>query len=76
MQFTFMGNLSPSSHDRWRPYQVNTLELGEKMLEIMADLRRHRIPVDQAAAILSMPDSLRVMAANRCIPLITKKRAA
>jgi hypothetical protein len=76
MQFTFMGNLTPNSHDRWRPYQVNTLDLGEKVLEIMADLRRHRIPVDQAAAILSMPDSLRVMAANGRIPLITKKRAA
>jgi hypothetical protein len=65
MQFTFMGSMSSSSHDRWRPYQVNTLELGQKVLDIMADLKRRRVPVDQAAAILSMPDALRVLVANR-----------
>jgi hypothetical protein len=64
VQFTFMGSMSPTSHDRWQPFQVNTLELGRKMLEIMAEVGRQRIPLGQAAAILSMPDSLPVMAAN------------
>lgn len=59
--FNFIGHLSPNSRDQWRPYQVNTLELGQKVLEIMADLKRRRVPVDQAAAVLSMPDALRVV---------------
>jgi hypothetical protein len=66
MQFTFMGSMSPNSHDRWQPYQVNTLELGQKVLDVMAELNRRRVPVDQAAAaVLSMPDALRLMPANR-----------
>jgi hypothetical protein len=64
MQFTFMASLSASSHDRWRPNQVNTLELGQKVFDTMAYLRHHRIPVEQAAALLSMPDALRVLPAD------------
>jgi hypothetical protein len=65
MQFTFMGSMGTNSHDRWRPYHVNTLELGEKMLEMMADLRkRHRSLADQLAAILSIPNTLRLVAAT------------
>jgi hypothetical protein len=76
IQFTFVGNLSPNSRDRWRTNQVNTLEVGETVLEIMADLKRRRVPVDRAAAMLSMPESLRLMAAHARIPLVSKKRAA
>ena len=65
MQFTFMGSMSPSSHDRWQPYQVNTLELGQKMLHIMADLKRRRVPVEQAASILSMQGAVRVLPSGR-----------
>jgi hypothetical protein len=77
MQFHFAGSISPSSHDRWRPYQVNTLELGEKMLEIMADLKRRRAHLDEAAAaVLSMPESLRVqMAGGRALPILRKRAA-
>jgi hypothetical protein len=64
MQFTFMASMSPSSHDRWQPYQVNTLELGQKVLDIMADLKRRRVPVDQAAALLAVPGALRVQLAK------------
>jgi len=75
-QFTFMGNMSPSSHDRWQPYQVNTLELGEKMLEIMAELRKHRGLAEQSAAVLSIHDALRVqMAKGRAIPILRKRAA-
>src|SRR5437016_5701952 len=60
LQFTFMGSLTPNSRDRWRPYQVNTLDLGQKMLEIMLDVPRHRKLTEESAAVLSMPDTLRV----------------
>src|SRR5713226_1147565 len=58
MQFTFMGSMSPTSHDRWQPYQVNTHEVGEKIVEIMAELRRHRGLTEQSAQLLSVPDAL------------------
>ena len=64
MQFTFMGSLSPTSRDRWRPYQANTLELGKKMLEIMADKRRHGRLTEQLAPAPSLPDTVWVRPAN------------
>jgi hypothetical protein len=77
VEFNFQGSMSPNSHDRWRPYQVNTLEVGEMMLEIMADLKRRRVPVDEAtAAVLSMPDSLRLqLAGGRALPILRKRAA-
>ncbi len=65
MQFTFMGSLSPSTKDRWRPYQVNTHDIGEKMLEVMADLRKHHSLAEESTVVLSMPDALRVVPAMR-----------
>jgi hypothetical protein len=77
IQFNFMASMSPKSHDRWQPYRVNTLEVGEKMLKIMADLKRRRVTLDEAtAAVLSMPESLRVqMAAGRALPILRKRAA-
>jgi hypothetical protein len=77
MEFSFSGSMLPSSHDLWQPYQVNTLEVGEKMLKIMADLKRRRVTLDKAtAAVLSMPESLRVqMAAGRALPILRKRAA-
>jgi hypothetical protein len=63
--FSLQASMEPKSRDQWQPFRVNTLELGEKVLEIMADLKRRRVSVEQAAAILSMPDALRVMAVSR-----------
>src|SRR5207302_7264982 len=60
IEFTFLGSMSATSHDHWRPFQVNTLELGEKMLEVMRDLRRHRNLAEPSAALLSIPGSLRI----------------
>src|SRR5437588_6007271 len=57
--FTMAASMEPKARDKWHPYRVNTLELGEKVLEIMADLKRRRVPVDKAAAVLSMPEALR-----------------
>jgi len=76
MQFNFAGSMLPGSRDRWQPYQVNTIELGEKMLEIMAELRKHRSLAEQSAAILSMPDSVRVqLAKGRALPILRKRAA-
>jgi hypothetical protein len=58
MRFTFMGSMSPTSHDVWQPYQVNTLEVGQKIVEIIAKLRRHRGLTEQSAQLLSVPDAL------------------
>jgi hypothetical protein len=58
MQFTFMGSMSPTSHDRWQPYQVKTLEVGQKIVAIMAELRRHRAFTEQSAQLISVPDAL------------------
>ena len=61
VQFNFIANMAPSSRDRWLPYQVNTLEVGEKVLEVMADLKRRRVPMDQAAEMLSIEGAVRVL---------------
>ena len=58
--FTLVANMEARTRDHWHPFRVNTLELGEKLLEIMADLRRHRDLREQSAAVLSIPGSLRM----------------
>ena len=65
MQFTFMASMAADSRDRWQPYQLNPLELGAKMLEIMADLRRHRGLTQKAPEVLSIPEAVLVRSANR-----------
>ena len=64
MQFTFMASMSPTSHDRWQPFQVNTLELGEEMLEIMADKRRQGRLTERLAPPPSLPETVWVRPAN------------
>jgi hypothetical protein len=59
--FTMAASMEPKARDKWHPYRVKTLDLGQKMLDIMADLKRRRVPVDQAVALLSMPEALRVV---------------
>ena len=59
--FKMAASMEPKARDKWHPYRVNTLELGQKVLGIMADLEQRRVPVDQAAAVLSMPGALRVV---------------
>ena len=77
MVFHFVANMLSSSRGVWQPYKVNTLELGEKLLEIMADLKRRRVTLDQApAAVLSVPDSLRLqMAQGHSLPILRKRAA-
>ena len=76
MEFNFSASMMPSSHDFWQPYRVNTLELGEKMLEIMAELRKHRSLAEQSAAVLSITDSVRVqLSKGRALPILRKRAA-
>jgi hypothetical protein len=62
--FTMGASMEAKTRDHWHPYRVNTLELGQKVLDIVADLKRRRVPVDQAAALLSVPGALRVQLAK------------
>jgi hypothetical protein len=59
--FTMAASMEPKARDKWHPYRVNTLELGERVLEIMADLKRRRLPAHEAAAALSMKGAVRVL---------------
>ena len=38
--FTFEPSMESSSHDKWYPYRVNTLDLGQKVLAILRDQAR------------------------------------
>src|ERR1700686_3116330 len=52
--FGLEASMEPKSRDQWSQFRVNTLDLGEKMLEIMADLRRRRKLAPPSAAVLSI----------------------
>jgi hypothetical protein len=38
--FSFWASMEPESQDKWRPYRVETHQLGKRVLEIMADLKK------------------------------------
>jgi len=38
--FDFHASLGPDARDRWAPYRVNTLEVGMRILAIIADLEQ------------------------------------
>ena len=59
--FTMAASMEPKARDKWHPYRVNTLDLGEKVLDVIADLERRRVPEDQASALLSLPGALLVV---------------
>ena len=74
--FTFQASVEPTSRDHWYPSRVKTLELGQKTLEIMTDLRRQRKLVEPSDALLSIPDSVRVqLAQGRALPILRKRAA-
>lgn len=39
-QFTMAASMEGKAHDKWFPYRVNTVHLGQRMLEIMVRLRQ------------------------------------
>ncbi|HKV43770.1 MAG TPA: hypothetical protein VJT32_03700 [bacterium] len=76
MTFTFVANMESKTRDQWHQYRVKTLDLGQKLLEVMVDLRRHHGLGEQSAALLSIPDALRVqMAKGRALPQLRKRVA-
>jgi hypothetical protein len=40
--FDFKASLGPKAYGRWVPHRVNTLEIGKRILAIIADLERDR----------------------------------
>src|SRR3982074_2249346 len=62
--FMLMASMEAKTRDKWHPYRVNTLDLGEKMLEIMADLRRRPKLAPPSAAVMSLLGSVRVQLAK------------
>jgi hypothetical protein len=41
-RFTFEASMAAKSNDQWHRYRVETLELGQRLLEIMRELRKQR----------------------------------
>jgi hypothetical protein len=40
--FDFHASLGPDAHDRWVPYRVNTLDVGKRILAIIAELEKDK----------------------------------
>jgi hypothetical protein len=56
--FDFHASLGPDAHDRWFPYRVSTLEVGKRILAIIADLEKNKsliLPPPLAGAISPPP---------------------
>ncbi len=63
MHFNFFASMAPTTHDRWRPYRVEAVELGKHVLEIMNDLKKApRLALPKKAELSSIPDALWVRA--------------
>ena len=58
LSISITANMTARSRDKWQPYQVGTLELGKRMLEIMTDLKKHRDKSLALAPIPAAPDVL------------------
>ncbi len=52
--FTMAASMEPKSHDRWHRYRVRTVDLGTRVMEILADLEKSQ------GAGLPPPELLRV----------------
>jgi hypothetical protein len=59
-RFSMAANMEAKSRDRWNPYRVGTLELGERVLEISRELKRTRPQATLPAGLLAMPDVMMV----------------
>ena len=64
-RFTFQACMEPNSRDKWYPYRLGTLDLGNRVLEIMRQLKKRREPSLQATRILSLPDAVWVRPRRR-----------
>ena len=41
--FTMAASMEPKARDKWHPYRVRTVDLGGRVLEILADLKKARL---------------------------------
>jgi len=61
-RFSMAASMEAKSRDRWNPYRVGTLELGERVLEISQHLRKLHPGAKLPAGLLAIPDVLVVRA--------------
>ena len=61
-RFSMAASMEAKSRDRWNPYRVGTLELGERVLEISRDLSRLHPGAKLPTGLLAIPDVLVVRA--------------
>jgi hypothetical protein len=40
--FKMAASMEPKARDKWHPYRVRTVDLGERVLDILADLKKSR----------------------------------
>ena len=72
--FDFEASMDPKSRDRWVPYRVNILEVGKRILAIIADLEKSQSTAAVPASALDMPGMTWVRRASGII--VPGQRAA
>jgi hypothetical protein len=55
-QFSFEASMSPKSRDQWVPYRVSTIEVGHKVLEIIAAFPRRLQASGPPTGLAKLPD--------------------
>jgi hypothetical protein len=58
--FDFHASLGPNAHDRWVPFRVSTLEVGQRILAIIRDHEKSKSP-----AGIMLPDLSDLLWVNR-----------
>ena len=54
--FTMAASMEPRSRDRWHRYRVRTVDLGQRTLEIIGDLKKSHRRLRPPAELLTVPD--------------------
>jgi hypothetical protein len=54
--FTMAASMEPKARDKWHPYRVRTVDLGGRVLEILADLKKARLT--PPSGLFTMPDTV------------------
>ena len=52
--FTMAASMEPKARDKWHPYRVRTVDLGGRVLQILADLKKARLT--PPSGLFTMPD--------------------
>ena len=53
--FSLQASMEAETHDQWSPFRVNTLDLGQKFLDIMRDLKKHQTLTQRIVRIPAEP---------------------